>query len=159
MSAGANEQVIHDFYASFQRRDAQGMAACYDAGVVFSDPVFPNLVGAHAGAMWAMLCGRSKDLSLTYASVTATDTEGSAAWRAIYTFTATGRRVENIVHARFEFRSGKITRHVDSFDFWRWSRQALGLKGTLLGWTPIVRGAVQKRAAAQLAEYERSAGT
>ncbi len=155
MSARANEQLLHDFYAAFQRKDARGMAASYDAAVVFSDPVFPHLVGARAGAMWAMLCGRSSDLALTYDGVTATDAEGSVRWRARYTFSATGRRVENVVTAHFAFRNGKVVRHDDRFDFWRWSRQALGLRGVLLGWSPLVRRAVQARAASQLEAYLR----
>ena len=39
---------------------------------------------------------------------------------ATYTFSATGRTVVNRIRARFDFRDGKIVRHVDSFDLWRW---------------------------------------
>jgi hypothetical protein len=61
--------------------------------------------------------------------------------------------VINDIHASFIFRDGKIVRHVDQFDLWRWSRQALGTKGLLLGWTPLVRSAVQKQAAKGLAQF------
>jgi hypothetical protein len=56
-----NEQLIESFYLAFQKRDAASMAECYDPSVHFSDPVFTNLQGLEANAMWAMLCeqGRS----------------------------------------------------------------------------------------------------
>jgi hypothetical protein len=50
-------------------------------------------------------------------------------------------------------RDGAIVEHTDRFDFWRWSRQALGPLGWALGWSPIVRGRVQRTAAGQLARF------
>ena len=59
----------------------------------------------------------------------------------------------NIIEAAFTFRDGLIATHTDRFDLWRWSRQALGTKGALLGWTPIVSGAIRKNAARALDAY------
>jgi len=71
-----------------------------------------------------------------------------------YRFSPTGRIVHNVIDAQFEFdRFALITRHVDRFDFWRWSRQALGTPGWLLGWTPLLRNKVRAQAAANLAAY------
>jgi hypothetical protein len=75
---------------------------------------------------------------------------GRAHWDARYTFSKTGRSVLNRIDASFMFKGGKIVRHVDRFPFWRWSRQALGATGLVLGWTPIVRRAVRREAALQL---------
>jgi hypothetical protein len=62
--------------------------------------------------------------------------------------------VHNRIDARFEFdAAGLISRHVDRFNFWRWSRQALGLKGWLLGWTSLVRDKVRAQAAKNLALF------
>ncbi|MFH7495426.1 DUF4440 domain-containing protein, partial [Pseudomonas syringae pv. tagetis] len=58
----------------------------------------------------------------------------------------TASTVVNDIQAGFVFRDGKISEHHDHFDMWRWSRQALGLKGLLLGWTPMVRNAVRAQA-------------
>ena len=44
----------------------------------------------------------------------------------------------------------------DSFDLWRWSRQALGTKGLLLGWTPLVRNAVRAQALKGLRAFQAS---
>ena len=43
----------------------------------------------------------------------------------------TGNAVLNRIDARFTFRDGKIIRHEDSFDLWKWAGQALGMKGKL----------------------------
>ena len=79
---------------------------------------------------------------------------GSGHWRAHYTFSQTGRPVVNDIHASFRFEDGLIADHRDEFSFHRWARQALGPVGLLLGWTPLLRSAVRRRAAARLAEYE-----
>lgn len=148
-----NAQLIHTFYGAFQRRDAATMAACYAPDARFQDPVFGELDRARAAAMWRMLCERAADLDLTVADVVADDARGSARWEARYTFSATGRRVNNIIQATFEFAGGKIRRHVDRFDLYAWARQALGLKGLLLGWAPPVQGAIRAQAARGLEAF------
>ena len=145
-------ELIARFYEAFGRRDGDAMAACYAPDARFSDPVFPGLTGAEPGAMWRMLAGRSEDLQV---ELVEHDAE-SAHWRATYTFTQTGRPVVNDVHASFEFADGLIAEHVDDFSFWRWSRQALGTPGLLLGWTPLLRAAVRRRARAGLDEFMAS---
>lgn len=151
----SNAELVTRFYTAFQRRDGAAMAACYAPGVVFSDPVFPRLEGPHAGAMWQMLCERGTDLEVTFRDVTCDDARGSAHWDARYTFSQTGRKVLNRIDATFEFADGAIVKHIDSFDLYRWSRQALGPIGLLLGWSPVVRNKVRKSAAASLAAWER----
>jgi hypothetical protein len=42
---------------------------------------------------------------------------------------------------------------------WRWSQQALGMKGLLLGWTPLVRNKVQKSAAESLTRFASELAT
>ena len=140
-------QLITDFYAAFARRDAEAMAAAYHDDVVFSDPVFGELQGERARDMWRMLCARAADLRITCSGVTADDNQGRAHWEAHYTFSATGRPVWNRIDARFGFKAGKIVRHADRFDLYRWAAQALGPKGRLLGWLPPVQRKIQRTAA------------
>ena len=142
-----NEALIRRFYEAFARGDGAAMAACYAPDVHFSDPVFTDLRGARAGAMWKMLTGRAADLKVEASAFRADDRAGSAHWEAWYTFSATGRAVHNVIEARFEFRDGLIVRHADTFDFWRWTRMALGLPGVLLGWSPLVQNKVRGQAA------------
>ena len=155
----ANEQLIHDFYTAFGRLDAVTMGAAYTADAHFSDPVFPDLNGAEVPAMWAMLCGRSTGLKLDVSGIKADDVTGEATWVAHYAFGAQQRPVVNKVHSVFDFEGGKIRRQKDTFDFHAWAAMALGAKGRLLGWTPIVRNAAQSQAAAGLKSYLEGRGT
>lgn len=149
----SNERVIARFYEAFAKRDAAGMIACYDPAVQFSDPVFPDLRGERAGAMWRMLCARGKDLRIECRDVRADATGGSAHWDAWYTFSRTGRAVHNSVDASFEFRDGRIVRHTDRFDLHRWAAQALGLPGRLLGGTAFLQKRIRAMAAQGLDAY------
>jgi ketosteroid isomerase-like protein len=148
-----NETAIRDFYTAFQRRDAGAMAAHYHPDVHFSDPVFPDLRGARAAAMWRMLCERGVDLEIDFRDVWADGKRGRAHWDARYTYSGTGRKVLNRIDASFEFEGGKIVRHTDSFDLYRWARQALGPVGLLLGWTPLVQNKIRRTAASALDKF------
>lgn len=154
----AHEQLIRNFYAAFAARDAEAMARCYHADIVFSDPAFPNLKGDEAGDMWRMLISRGKDLELTLVDAAADETGGRATWEARYTFSQTGRKVVNRISAMFAFRDGLIVRHIDRFPFWTWSRQALGPMGLLLGWSWPLKTMVRKKAAASLAGFRERLG-
>ena len=101
-------EQIERFYAAFDRRDGTAMAAMYAPDGHFRDPVFGDLTGAEAGAMWRMLT---------------------------------------------RIADGLIVDHVDEFSFWKWSRQALGPKGLVLGWTPFLRRKVGGTAKAGLDKF------
>ena len=150
--------LIRAFYAAFQRRDHEAMAACYTRDAQFRDPVFLDLTGWRIAAMWHMLCERATDLDVSVANVTAQAESGSAHWEARYTFTTTGRPVHNVIEASFGFAGGKIQRHIDTFDLYAWARQALGLKGLLLGWTPPVQRAIRAQAARSLDAFVQKHG-
>ena len=150
-------QLITRFYAAFAQRDWAAMADCYHPDIHFTDEVF-DLHREQAGLMWKMLCLRGSGLKLDYGSIAADDARGQAHWEARYVFSATGRPVHNIIDAEFEFRDGLIARHRDRFDFWAWSRQALGASGWLLGWSGLLRRKVQAEAARNLAAFERKGG-
>jgi ketosteroid isomerase-like protein len=144
-------EIVERFYAAFDARDGETMAACYAPDGHFRDPVFGDLTGAEAGAMWRMLTRTARDLKVELAEHDA----GSARWIARYTFSATGRPVVNDVRATFRFQDGLIVDHVDRFGFWAWSRQALGAPGVLMGWTPMLRNKVGATARKGLDEFMR----
>lgn len=152
----ANTQLIEDFYAAFARSDGAAMSTAYAPGATFSDPAFPGLKDGEPGAMWRMLTSQAKDLRVEHSAVQANDTEGSAHWEAWYTFSKTGRTVHNIIDARFTFKDGLIATHVDTFSFYRWSKQALGMPGLLLGWTGFLKGKVQQQARKGLSIFMKS---
>ena len=144
-----NAQLIESFYRAFASRDASAMSACYAPDATFSDPVF-TLQGSEIGAMWSMLCDAGKDLRVEARDIGADDRTGTANWQAWYTYSATGRPVHNEIQATFTFADGAIASHRDVFDLWRWSRMALGKKGALLGWSPIVRKVIRREARRRL---------
>lgn len=132
------------------------MIACYHPEIEFTDPAFGTLHGPEAGAMWRMLLERSQgNLRIEFSDITASAERGQAHWVARYPFGKQQRPVHNSIDAEFTFQDGKIRTHRDRFSFWRWSRQALGPTGWLLGWTPVLRRQVQKNCQTLLANYRR----
>lgn len=146
--------LLQRFYAAFAQRDWRTTGACYHDDVHFSDPAF-DLRGGEARAMWHMLCDRGRDLRVESSRFAGDATHGSARWEAWYTFGPTGSRVHNVIDAKVELRDGLIVRHVDHFDFWRWSRQALGAPGWLLGWSPWLAAKVRAQARRGLDDFMR----
>ena len=148
-----NTALLEQFYSAFQQRDYKTMQTCYADNAVFNDPAFVNLDAMHVRNMWEMLCVGGKDLQLTYSNITANETKGSAEWIATYTFSATGRKVINHIKSDFTFQDGKIIRQTDTFNFHKWSRQALGFVGASLGWTTFLKNKVREKAAKSLETY------
>ncbi|MFT5751479.1 MAG: ketosteroid isomerase-like protein [Flavobacteriales bacterium] len=149
-----NAHLIENFYSAFAKRDAEAMNACYHDDIVFEDPAFGKLKGDRAKAMWKMLIAGGKESSTVIASnIKADDALGSANWVANYVYGTKERKVENHIYASFEFTDGKISKHTDVFDLWKWSRQAIGLAGYLLGWTSFMRNKIQKKTETALNAY------
>jgi hypothetical protein len=147
-----SRQRIETFYSAFRRLDGEAMQAAYAEQARFADPVFTLEGRTRIGAMWRMLAEaiRLKGADVWQLDVSAV-TDSTAHWEPHYRFSATGRLVHNVIDARFVFDAeGRIVEHHDDFDFWRWSRQALGPAGLLLGWTPMLRAKVRAQAAANL---------
>ena len=150
----ANEKIVHRFYGAFQKLDAKTMNQCYAPDATFSDPVFPNLKSSDCQTMWSMLTTRARKFELSYCDIQEVEKNlVEAHWEAHYDFSATGRRVHNVIDASIRLRDGFFVEHVDRFDLWRWSRQALGPVGLLLGWSPVVRSKIRRQAAAGLQAF------
>jgi hypothetical protein len=148
-----NEALLEGFYQGFRWRNSEAMVACYAPEATFSDPVFQGLKGAEVPAMWRMLAGRARDLTVVYRGVRADDKRGKADWEATYSYGPARRKVHNVIHSTFRFKDGKIVAQRDKFSLWRWSRMALGIRGALLGWFPSVRGAIRREARKGLDAY------
>ncbi len=149
-------QVIEDFYSGFAAGNSVTMTSCYHPEVIFQDPIFGKLEGTDAKDMWEMLIQKSQgNLKIRFSHLKATDSAGSADWKASYTFSSTNRSVINVVHADFEFKEGLIYRHTDSFNLYAWSKQAFGLKGVLFGWTPFFKKKIQQQALESLRSFQR----
>lgn len=150
----ANKQLIEQFYQSFAKGDYKGMVECYHDDIVFEDPAFGVLKGRKVKAMWQMLVSRNKgEIKIHYSDVSSNNSIGAVNWKAEYVFKQTGRPVVNHITAKFEFKDGKIIKHTDYFNLWLWSRQALGFKGVLLGWTPFMKTEIQQSTNQLLASF------
>ena len=149
----SNETLIKKFYQAFAMKDYRTMQSLYHPEARFTDPVFQHLSSQEVKAMWEMLVSGSADLKVSFRDAVADADAGRCHWDAWYTFTATGRQVHNRISARFLFRDGLIFRHDDHFNFWRWSRQALGIPGLLLGWSPYLMNQVRMKARRRLEKF------
>lgn len=149
-----NEQLINNFYSSFQKLDHKGMNACYSEDIVFSDPVFGLLRGQEARSMWEMLCTNAKNFTLTYGNIQHLDDEYSTCdWVATYTFSKTGKKVVNRIKANMRFANGKIIEHSDAFSLHKWASQALGFSGWLLGWNSFFQNKIKNGAKKNLLKF------
>ncbi len=151
-------ELITRFYTAFQQRDWKTMHSCYHTEATFYDPAFRQLKGTDVLAMWHMLCLNAKDFVLTFSNVTANGNQGSCEWKASYSFSKTGRKVDNVIKANFTFKDGLIIDHRDDFDLWRWCRMALGLPGMLLGWSPLFQDKVNQNALKSLERFKPENG-
>lgn len=152
-----NEQLIHKFYSAFANADATTMCECYHTNIQFEDPAFGKLYGSDVCQMWKMLIKSSKgNIKIEFSDITADDYSGSAKWIATYNFSKTNREVVNVINAQFKLSDGFIIKHTDYFDIWKWSKQALGFKGFLFGWTGFFQKQIQKQAISSLNKYIKS---
>lgn len=149
----ANEQLIHRFYTAFQQKDFKTMQESYADNAVFNDAVFRNLDAQQVRAMWQMLISRSGDMVLTFDNIEEKGNKVTAYWEARYTFTATGKKVVNKINAEFEIENGKIVKHTDTFNFYKWAKQAFSSGGLLLGWTNFFKEKVRQTAKKKLDSY------
>lgn len=148
-----NEQIIHKFYEAIVQKDFNTMIECYLPEATFKDEVFDLKSSKQISAMWRMLIERGTDLRIEFSDIHANDSTGMVNWEAWYTFSSTGNKVHNIIDAHFTFKDGKILNHRDSFNFYHWSSQSLGITGKLLGWTGYLHQRVRATAMAGLENY------
>ena len=62
--APMSAELIERFYAAFNRRDGDAMAACYAPNATFVDPAFGRLDAEQTKAMWQMLTSQADDLTV-----------------------------------------------------------------------------------------------
>ncbi|OXA98833.1 nuclear transport factor 2 family protein [Flavobacterium pectinovorum] len=152
-----NENLITKFYTAFANADYKTMNECYHPKIHFIDPAFGLLKEEQVSSMWQMLLLKSKgNLKIEFSNVKADDFTGSANWVATYNFSKTNRNVINKISAEFIFQDGLIIKHTDNFDVWKWSKQAFGIKGLLLGWTGFFQDKVKEQALLSLKKFQQA---
>lgn len=148
-----NEELIQKFYDAFARLDYETMLDCYSSNPIFNDQVFGVIQGNEVKAMWEMLCKNAKDFDLQVEKIEVDGEYATCNWTATYTFTKTGKKVINHVKAHMRIENGKITEHTDEFDIYKWSRQAFGLSGVLLGWSGYMKNKIRHEAKTKLYQF------
>ena len=78
---------------------------------------------------------------------------GKAKWEAFYTFSQTGKKVHNKISASFEFKDGLIVKHTDDFNLHTWAKQAMGIKGLVLGGTSFFKNKLHEKTNALLDKF------
>ena len=152
-----NVNLIAKFYTAFSNGDAKTMSECYHPKIHFVDPAFGLLKEEQVSNMWEMLILKSKgNIKIEFSNITANDFDGSANWTATYNFSKTNRKVVNKIVAQFVFQDGLIIKHIDNFDVWKWSQQAFGFTGYLLGWTGFFQKKINEQALLSLKKFEES---
>jgi hypothetical protein len=97
---------------------------------------------------------KGKDFKVEYSDINSKGQMGNAKWEAHYMFSKTERPVHNKIIAHFEFKDGKIIKHTDTFNLHTWSKQALGLKGLLLGGTSFFKKKLNQQTNQLLTKFE-----
>jgi hypothetical protein len=161
--------VVGRFFEAFAASDWQTMARCYHDKASFSDPVYPDLREERIVYMWHQLLGAAEtsklksgsnkahslnNLKLAYRVLFGDERKAQVQWTATYFYR--NRLVTNQVLSTLAIWDDKIVRQVDEYNFWRWSRQALGLTGLAFGAMPWYQRSVQRSAQSRL---EQAAGT
>ena len=132
----ANENTLTKFYTAFANADVAKMCECYHPNIHFHDPAFGLLQGEEVFQMWKMLIEKSNgNLKIDFSEIKANEHLGSAKWIAKYNFSKTNRKIVNIIASKFL------------------SKQALGIKGLLLGWTGYMQKKIQEQARKTLKKY------
>ncbi len=147
--------IIDTFYKAFTNLDANTMVSCYHDDIIFEDPAFGILKGERAKAMWQMLCQsqKGKDFKVVVSDIKGNAINGSAHWEAYYTFSKTGRKVHNKIDAEFVFKEGLIIKHTDKFNLHNWAKQAMGLKGLMVGGTGYFSNKLKSQTNYLLSKY------
>ncbi len=151
--------IVENFYRAFNELDAEQMVSYYHKDITFRDPAFGVLNGERVKNMWRMLCHSQKgndNFKIEVSDIQCNPENGKARWDAYYNFSKTGRKVHNIIYAEFQFKDGKIIDHVDRFDLYRWSRQALGFKGFLMGWSGFFKKKLYQQSNRLLSKFEKN---
>lgn len=150
----SNEELLEKFYTSFAQKNHKGMIECYHEKIKFKDPVFGILIKSKACEMWKMLLSKKDNsFSISYSDIETSNNTGQINWVAEYNYGPQNRKVINKVSSKFTFSEGKIIEHIDYFNLWRWTRQAIGVKGYLLGWSIFMKHRIRLKANIALNKY------
>ncbi|MDF1666876.1 MAG: nuclear transport factor 2 family protein [Planctomycetota bacterium] len=115
-------ETAETFYKSLVAKDIAGIRSVLSPKAEFSDPAYPHLKGNDVQSMWHLIT-ESDPLSIEYKIYKVEGSTVYGGWVADYELF--GRPIHNVIKSKITVKDGKIVFHKDSFDFDRWSEQAL----------------------------------
>jgi hypothetical protein len=141
-----DRETIYHLYNCLQDRNIDGMLSCYHPNVVFHDPVFGELKRERLFYMWRMLLSRmGSNAKIEIQNVYALNKKATCSWSADYEYGRSKKKIHNEINSNFKFEGNRIISQSDSFDLYKWSKQANGLVGFLFGWTPTMQNMIVKQ--------------
>ena len=141
--------LIDRLYRSLAAHDPARMADCYDENATFRDIAFHLQGRDKIRDMWKFVTRPEPGLTVTFEIVSADDDQVKARLTDHYTFTDTGRTVDNAITSTFQFKEGLILHHNDDCDPVAWANMAMtGPRAWLAGHARPVQGAGREQEAA-----------
>lgn len=134
--AASATKTAQNFYAGLAARDVGQMAACYDKGAQFHDPLFKNLNGVgEVMDMWKTITPAANPATFKVASklqgAPLANGDGSYTvnvhWDASYDLGK--RHVDNHADSTLVIKDRKIISQRDDWDLGAWMKQALPVGG------------------------------
>ena len=152
-----DEKIVHKFYRAFAEGDAEQMVSFYHEKAHFEDPIFGKLNAQQVANMWRMLIARrDKNTQITHKITGVNGGIIKVNWIAQYNYGPKKRKVVNHVSAQLKIVDGRIMEHTDHFDLWKWTQQAFGLPGYLLGWSSFMKMKIKGKVSLALKEFIES---
>lgn len=129
-------QLLQTFFTAFAKKDLNTMLDCYHENVIYDDVGFGKQKGENAKTVWRFLIKKvDANAQITFSNIQVSKDKGQANWVTKYTFNQ--QKITNKITSTFYFQDGKIIYHKDNYSLWKWSQQAYGFIGYLIGWSPI----------------------
>ena len=102
--------------------------------------------------MWKMLLNNNQNFKITYKIERVSESQFIINWKAEYLFGKKKRRVINFVESNIKIKDSKIIEQIDSFNFYKWAKQSLGIVGLFLGKSKLFRKKISNSAYKKLKE-------
>jgi ketosteroid isomerase-like protein len=131
--------VTERLFSALRRRDAAGIAACYDEDAVFSSPLIGDVRGTEVEAVWRAIFAKTRESALSFTIVDLGLTTARVEGTVTFSLVASGRSVTSRFNSALHIRDLRVVCHDDHFDAWAWSSMAFGPAGLLLGWSKAWR--------------------
>jgi len=129
--------LLLKFFKAVQTQDVKAIGECYHNDIEYYEPAYGKMTGPRALGYWSFFFSQVKEMQCEYDGLKINGDKGTLHIEEWYTWSATGHAVHNLVDCEFDFKDGKIFRHIDNYNLNAWAFQSLGAK--YLGWTKKTR--------------------